>query len=99
MHSAGWWGTPRIREIDLVPREITSMCFFISLIPATFWVILGYFVLFSSAEADGRIRIFGQILATWIFVNAAGIITVAAYITVAGLCPIEDMLSAVRRHL
>ena len=75
------------------------MCFFISLIPATFSVILGYFVLFSSAKVDGGIRIFGQILAISIFVIAVGIVTVAAYITVADLCPIEDMLSAVRRHL
>ena len=68
------------------------MCFFISLIPATVWVILGYFVLFSSAKANSGIRIFGQVLAIWIFVIAAAIVIAAAYVTAAGLCPIGDML-------
>ena len=30
------------------------MCFLLSLLPATFWVVIGYFVLFSSAKAGGR---------------------------------------------
>lgn len=68
------------------------MCFFFSLIPATFWAIVGYFVLFSSAKAAGHgIRIFGQVLATWIFVITAAIPVTAAYVTLAGLCPIEQM--------
>ena len=68
------------------------MCFFISLIPATFWVIAGYFVLFSSTKTDGDgIRIFGQVLAIWIFVIAAAIPIVAAYVTLAGLCPFAEM--------
>jgi hypothetical protein len=68
------------------------MCFFISFIPATFWVIVGYFVLFSSSKTNGGMRIFGHALAIWIFVIAAAIVVAAAYVTVAGLCPIGDML-------
>ena len=68
------------------------MCFFFSFMPATFWAVVGYFVLFSSSKADGGIRIFGRILAIWIFVIAAFIPIAAAYVTLAGLCPIEDML-------
>jgi hypothetical protein len=67
------------------------MCFFFSLIPATFWAIVGYFVLFSSTKAVNSIRIFGQVLAIWIFVIAAAIPVTAAYVTLAGLCPIEQM--------
>ncbi len=63
------------------------MCFFFSLIPATFWAIVGYFVLFSSSKAVNGIRIFGQVLAIWIFVIAAVIPLAAAYATFAGLCP------------
>jgi hypothetical protein len=33
------------------------MCFFVSLIPATFWVLIGYFVLFSSAKVVGGIGV------------------------------------------
>ena len=68
------------------------MCFFVSLVPATVWLIIGYFVLFAASRADGRLRIFGQVLAVWIFVIAAVIPLAGAYVTLAGLCPIEDML-------
>jgi len=30
------------------------MCFIFSFVPATFWAIIGYFVLFSSTKAEGR---------------------------------------------
>ncbi len=70
------------------------MCLIISLIPATFWVILGYFVLFSASKADSNgIRVFGQILAIWLFVIAAAIVIGAGYVTVAGLCRFGDMFS------
>jgi hypothetical protein len=49
---------------------------------------MGYFVLFSSSKTDsGRIRIFGQVLAVWIFVIAAAILIAGTYVTLADLCP------------
>ncbi len=69
------------------------MCFFFSLIPATFWVIVGYFVLFSSSKAINGISKFRQVLAIWIFVIAAVIPIAAAYVTFAGLCPVEEMFT------
>jgi hypothetical protein len=39
--------------------------------PATFLVVIGYFVLFSSARAVNAVKTFGRILAIWIFVIAA----------------------------
>ena len=71
------------------------MCFFFSFIPATFWVVVGYFVLFSSTKAQGGVRTFGRILATWIFIIAAILPIAGAYVTLAGLCPIEAMMEAV----
>lgn len=68
------------------------MCFFLSFVPLTVWLIIGYFVLFSSSKSDGGIRIFGRGLAIWIFVITAFIPIAAGYVTLAGLCPIEDML-------
>jgi hypothetical protein len=68
------------------------MCFAFSLVPATFWAIVGYFVLFSSARADGRVKTLGQALAVWVFVLAVLIPVVAAFITFAGVCPINELM-------
>ena len=68
------------------------MCFFFSFMPATFWAVVGYFVLFSSTKAEGGTRTFGRVLAIWIFVIAAFIPIAGAYVTLAGLCPIDEML-------
>jgi uncharacterized membrane protein (DUF485 family) len=74
--------------------EVTPMCFFFSFIPATFWVVIGYFVLFSSTKTEGAIQTFGRILAIWIFVIAAFLPMAGAYLTFADLCPIEGMFQA-----
>lgn len=69
------------------------MCFFFSFIPATIWVVLGYFVLFSSHKTQGAIQIFGQVLAVWVFIVAAFFPMAGAYVTLAGICPsIEGMI-------
>ncbi len=71
------------------------MCFFFSFMPATIWVVIGYFVLFSSTKADGGIKKLGQILAIWIFIIAAFLPIAGAYITLSGLCPIEAMMETI----
>jgi hypothetical protein len=68
------------------------MCFAFSLIPATFWLVIGYFVLFVSTRADGGVRRFGGILAAWIFLVAALIPIMGAYVTLSGLCPLAQLL-------
>jgi uncharacterized membrane protein len=68
------------------------MCFFFSFVPATFWAIVGYFVLFSSRKAEGNVKTLGQVLAVWTFVLAVMIPIVGAYITIVGLCPIDAIL-------
>lgn len=73
------------------------MCFFISFIPATFWAVVGYFVLFSSTQAEGGVSKFGRILAIWIFVIAAFFPLMGAYVTLSGLCPIADFLAALNK--
>ncbi len=70
------------------------MCFFFSLIPATMFVTIGYFVLFSSGKTEGGVSKFGQILAIWIFVIALLPPLAGAYMTLAGLCPIEQMMQS-----
>lgn len=68
------------------------MCFFLSLIPATFFVTIGYFVLFASSKAEGGIKAFGLVLAIWIFVIALFPPIAGAYLTLSGQCPIEQMM-------
>lgn len=63
------------------------MCFLFSLIPPTIWIVLGYFILFSSHKIQGAIRMFGQALAIWVFTVAAFFPVAGAYATVAGMCP------------
>ena len=68
------------------------MCFFFSFLPATFWVVVGYFVLFASTKTEGGVRTFGRVLAIWIFIIAAFIPLMGAYISLSGLCPLEALL-------
>ncbi|MDH3609611.1 MAG: hypothetical protein OEQ24_10275 [Gammaproteobacteria bacterium] len=68
------------------------MCFFISLMPATFWLVVGYFVLFSSTKAEGGVKIFGNILAIWIFIITAFIPIAGAYVAFSDLCPLEEIM-------
>ncbi len=63
------------------------MCLIFSFIPATIFLVIGYFVLFSSSKAEGNIQKFGQILAIWVFIVALFFIICGIYATVSGLCP------------
>jgi hypothetical protein len=72
------------------------MCFFFSFIPATIWVVVGYFVLFSSTKTEGAVQMFGRILAIWVFVIAAFFPVMGAYVTLSGLCPIEAIIQSVQ---
>ena len=74
------------------------MCFFFSFVPATFWVAVGYFVLFSSTKAQGGVRTFGRILAIWTFIIAAVLPMVGAYVTLAGLYSIVVIMALHERR-
>ena len=68
------------------------MCFFFSLIPATFWLVVGFFVLFTSTKTEGTLRKFGKILAIWIFIIALLFPICGAYVTLSGNCPLNKMI-------
>ena len=70
------------------------MCFAISLFPATVLTVLGYIVLFCSSKASGGIAAFGKVLAVWVFVLAAVPPLVGAYVSIAGLCPIDRAIQS-----
>ncbi len=68
------------------------MCFLISFMPATFWAIVGYFILFSSTKVDGGVKTLGQVLGVWALVIAGFIILAGAYVSMTGLCSAELLL-------
>ncbi len=68
------------------------MCFIFSLIPATIFTVIGYFVLFSSTKAEGAVQKFGQILAIWVLIVALFFPIMGLYATLSGLCPMEEMM-------
>jgi len=68
------------------------MCFFFSFMPATFWLVIGYFVLFASTRADGPVKTFGRALSIWAFVISGFIVVAGAYVTLAGWCPIAGLM-------
>ena len=72
------------------------MCFFFSLIPATAWAVIGFFVLFASTKAEGGLGKFGQVLGTWSLVLAALFPLTGAIVTFAGLCPMGAMMETMQ---
>jgi hypothetical protein len=68
------------------------MCFFVSFVPATFWLVVGYFVFFAATKSQGGLQVFGRVLAIWIFIIAAFIPLMGLYVTVADLCPAEAIM-------
>lgn len=68
------------------------MCFFFSLIPATFWLVIAYVVLFLSSKSDGQLQKFGRILAIWIMVIAALFPIMGLVVSVSGFCPIAEVM-------
>lgn len=67
------------------------MCFFISLLPATFWAIVGYFVLFSTTRAEGPLQAFGRFLGVWALVISGFILLAGGYVSMTGLCSMDMM--------
>lgn len=68
------------------------MWFFFSFLPATIWVVLGYFILFSSTKTEDGVQLFGRILAVWVFIIAALFPVIGAYVTFTGFSPHQSMM-------
>jgi ABC-type transporter lipoprotein component MlaA len=81
----------RVSKLSSTEGE-TTMCFLCSLIPATVFGVLGYFVLFASAGVAGTMQTFGQVLAIWVFIVALCFPICGAYVTLSGMCPMEKMM-------
>ena len=68
------------------------MCFIISFFPATFWAVVGFFVLLAAGNAHGGVKTYGRVLGLWVCVLAVLIPLGGLFISVTGLCPIEQMM-------
>ncbi len=75
------------------------MCLFFSFLPATFWAIIGYFVLFASTKTEGFVSKFGKVLAIWTFIIALFFPIMGAYVTISGICPLDEMLQTMNQGL
>jgi hypothetical protein len=73
------------------------MCFFVSLMPATILVVIGYFVLDFSTKALGALHRFGRGLAIWIFFLALFFPMMGAYVTISDQCPMEKMIEQLEK--
>ena len=70
------------------------MCFFFSLLPATVWLVIGFFILFAATRAEGGLRTFGRVLGTWALLIALLFPIMGAYMTFSGACPMEAMMES-----
>ena len=68
------------------------MCLIFSLFPATLIVLVGFVVLYLSKKSGGGLRIFGIILAIWLFFIAAWFPIGGAYMQLSGNCPMMRMM-------
>lgn len=68
-----------------------------SLLPATIFVTIGYFVLFSSTRASGAVKRMGEALAVWTFVLAGGVVVGSLAAPSMGLDPFRAMAVHMQR--
>ncbi len=70
------------------------MCLLFSLIPASVFTTLSYFVWFAAGNAQGSRQQWGNYLAVWLLLVALGFVACGAFVTLAGLCPMGRMFQA-----
>ncbi len=70
------------------------MCFFFSFMPATVWLVIGYFILFASTRAEGAVGTLGRVLSIWAFLLSLLIVLAGVYVTWTGLCPMAELMQS-----
>ena len=70
------------------------MCFFFSLLPATVWLVIGFFILFAATRVEGGLQTFGRVLGTWALLIALLFPIMGAYMALSGACPLEAMMES-----
>lgn len=65
------------------------MCLVFCMIPMTFWLVMAYVILYLQKRSEGRMRVFGRLLALWLIGLAACFLVFGAYIQFFTDCPVE----------
>lgn len=68
------------------------MCFFASFLPATVWVVIGFFILFAATKTEGALQTFGRVLGMWALAIALMFPVMGTYVTLSGACPMGAMM-------
>ena len=70
------------------------MCFFMSLVPATILMVLGFFVMYAGAKAGGSLKKYGKILSIWVFLVALVPLIGGLYLTLNDICPVTHLINS-----
>jgi hypothetical protein len=66
------------------------MLFIVSLLPATIFAVIGYFVVFASTRSEGGVKRFGQYLGGWVLFLAAITVLGGALAPIFGISGFMD---------
>jgi len=72
------------------------MPFLFSLIPTTFLVVVGYFLIYTSTRAEGRLKRFGKYLGVWVFF-LAGMVILGGLLASTGV--VTTPMDAMMQHM
>jgi hypothetical protein len=77
--------------------EVQPMwCVVIGLFPATFFLVVSYFVLYTSIKTEGFVSWFGQLLALWLLIVALAFPVYGLLMERDGMCPVTTVPMLVR---
>ncbi len=65
------------------------MCLLLSLLPATFWVVLAYVVFFLANRSEGTRKALGRVLGIWLIGLTACFLIFGAFVQFVGTCPVQ----------
>jgi hypothetical protein len=72
------------------------MFFIVSLLPATIFAVIGYFVVFASTRSEGGVKRFGQYLGGWVLFLAGVTVLGGALAPIFG---IRGFMDGVAQHM
>lgn len=75
------------------------MLFAVSLLLATIFIVVGYFVLFASTRAEGGIKRFGQGLGIWIIFLASVTVLGGLYGSTVGIPGLSGFMDGMNQHM
>jgi hypothetical protein len=74
------------------------MIFLLSLLPTTAFVVVGYFLVYTSTRAEGALKRFGQYLGVWVFFLAGVTILGGLFASTLGIRgPMGDLMEHMER--